>query len=277
MFIRSSDARYLALSSQDGFCSLVEFENEELGTPFPLSGKQSSFGCCHIFTTKRFIIFLLHIVLDGKVSDKDSKSPLQTANDTITVPTGNVGAVVAESTKTESEEKADCMIIESVANIGAAVVESRETVTQEKADYMVIESTGNDQVVMPDSRKNGAEEKADDMVIEATGSVEEVVSDSRKNEAEEKVDNMVIEPTRSVRAAVLDRKIEAGDQAEKQILSSGSVKCGAEEKAEKPQSSLDGIKSAPAEKAGQQFSSSKSTPIPNKPAKKRITPIAIDP
>ncbi|XP_062096703.1 chromatin assembly factor 1 subunit FAS2 [Humulus lupulus] len=29
----SSDARYLALSSQDGYCTLVEFENDELGSP----------------------------------------------------------------------------------------------------------------------------------------------------------------------------------------------------------------------------------------------------
>ncbi|TYK08523.1 chromatin assembly factor 1 subunit FAS2 isoform X1 [Cucumis melo var. makuwa] len=31
---RSTDAHYLALSSQDGYCTLVEFENDELGLPF---------------------------------------------------------------------------------------------------------------------------------------------------------------------------------------------------------------------------------------------------
>lgn len=30
---RSFDARYLALSSQDGYCTLVEFEKDELGQP----------------------------------------------------------------------------------------------------------------------------------------------------------------------------------------------------------------------------------------------------
>ncbi|KAG4176053.1 hypothetical protein ERO13_A11G226902v2 [Gossypium hirsutum] len=33
----SYDARYLALSSQDGYCTLVEFEKEELGLPIPLA------------------------------------------------------------------------------------------------------------------------------------------------------------------------------------------------------------------------------------------------
>ncbi|GAB4848262.1 3-oxoacyl-[acyl-carrier-protein] synthase [Ancistrocladus abbreviatus] len=32
----SPDARYLALSSQDGYCTIIEFENEELGSPVAL-------------------------------------------------------------------------------------------------------------------------------------------------------------------------------------------------------------------------------------------------
>ncbi|KAJ4715286.1 Chromatin assembly factor 1 subunit FAS2 [Melia azedarach] len=38
----SSNAHYLALSSQDGYCTLVEFENNELGLPISLSGKEVS-------------------------------------------------------------------------------------------------------------------------------------------------------------------------------------------------------------------------------------------
>ncbi|XWS44741.1 hypothetical protein CRYUN_Cryun15aG0073400 [Craigia yunnanensis] len=34
----SYDARYLALSSQDGYCTLVELEKDELGLPISLSG-----------------------------------------------------------------------------------------------------------------------------------------------------------------------------------------------------------------------------------------------
>ncbi|KAM0881973.1 hypothetical protein ACQ4PT_032600 [Festuca glaucescens] len=34
----SSDAKYLALSSRDGYCTIIEFENEELGQPHIVSG-----------------------------------------------------------------------------------------------------------------------------------------------------------------------------------------------------------------------------------------------
>ncbi|KAL3021070.1 hypothetical protein AAZX31_05G178200 [Glycine max] len=237
----SSDAHYLALSSQDGFCSLVEFENDELGSPYSLS---------------------------GKVSNEDGKSTVQTTNDTVTVPTEDVSAVLAESKKMESEEKADDMVIEASGNIDAVVTESGETITQEKDE--MIKSTGN----LADFRKNEAAEKAIDMAIEATGNVEGVIADSRKKEAEEKTDGMVIETTGSIGAAELDRrKAEQEDKTEKQPanLDSDGKQKEAKEKTEILQSSLDGIKSGP------QLFSPKSTPISNKPAKKRITPIAIDP
>ncbi|CAL0306657.1 unnamed protein product [Lupinus luteus] len=175
----SSDARYLALSSQDGFSSLVEFENDELGSPFPISG--------------------------GKVLEECNR-PMQTSNDTVIVPTGYIGAVVAQSSKTKAGEKSDDMIIDSTGNAGAAIAESR---------------------------KNETEEKGDCMVVEATGSVGAAVLDSRKTEVREKV--------------------------EKQPLSSDSVKSG------------------PEEKAGKQMPSTKNAPISKKPARKRITPIPIDP
>ncbi|KAG5041286.1 hypothetical protein JHK85_013762 [Glycine max] len=238
----SSDAHYLALSSQDGFCSLVEFENDELGSPYSLS--------------------------EGKVSNEDGKSTVQTTNDTVTVPTEDVSAVLAESKKMESEEKADDMVIEASGNIDAVVTESGETITQEKDE--MIKSTGN----LADFRKNEAAEKAIDMAIEATGNVEGVIADSRKKEAEEKTDGMVIETTGSIGAAELDRrKAEQEDKTEKQPanLDSDGKQKEAKEKTEILQSSLDGIKSGP------QLFSPKSTPISNKPAKKRITPIAIDP
>ncbi|KAL6967105.1 3-oxoacyl-[acyl-carrier-protein] synthase [Sarracenia purpurea var. burkii] len=37
----SPTAKYLALSSQDGYCTLVEFENDELGSPVSLSGEKA--------------------------------------------------------------------------------------------------------------------------------------------------------------------------------------------------------------------------------------------
>lgn len=271
----------MALSSQDGFCSLVEFENDELGSPFSFSGKRS-FYCCHICTSTWFLIFLLHFVIEGKASDKDSKSPLQTANDIVIVPTENIGAVVAESRKMEADEKADDMVIESTGNVGPVIADSRKNEAEEKANDMVIEATGNVGSIIAESRKNEGEEKTDNMVIEETGNVGGVIGDSRKNEAEEKVDDMVIELTGSVGAAALDsRKTEAEDKAERQLLSSDIVKSGAVE-SEKQPNNPDGKQIEAGEKSGKPQSSlggssTKREPISNKPVKKRITPIAIDP
>nr|GMC96576.1 chromatin assembly factor 1 subunit FAS2 [Ipomoea batatas] len=40
----SPDGKFLALSSQDGYCTLLEFENEELGTPFAVSKGKNAVG-----------------------------------------------------------------------------------------------------------------------------------------------------------------------------------------------------------------------------------------
>jgi len=269
LFNRSPDAHYLAFSSQDGFCSLVEFENDELGSPYCLSSKQTSLSFhAMIITCTRFLISLFYIVLEENVLE-DSKSTLQT------------------SLKMEVEEKVDGMDIETSGDIGAVTPESSKTVIQ---DDVIIKSTGSVSTIIADSRKSEAEHKADDMVIE------EVTADIRKNEAEKKAADMIIETTgtANTEAALLDnRKTE--DREDKPLSGSGSINFGAEEKAlkqpanpdgkqseaeekaDKPQSTSDSIKSGAAEKTGNQSSSSKSTPISNKPARKRITPIAIDP
>lgn len=57
IYVRSSDAKYLAVSSRDGYCTIIEFENEELGQPHILPGISPSIhlsvtlfiffvGCC---------------------------------------------------------------------------------------------------------------------------------------------------------------------------------------------------------------------------------------
>jgi chromatin assembly factor 1 subunit B len=182
------------------------------------------------------------------------------------------------------------MDIETSRDIGAVTSEGSKTVTQDKAEDMIIKSTGNVSAVIADNRKNEARHKADDMVIEGG------TADSMKRDAEEKTDDMIIDTngTANIAAALLDNR-ETEDATAKQVSSSGSVNFGAEEnalkqsvnpdskqseeemKADKPQSILDGIKSRPEEKTGNQLSGSKNTPISNKPARKRITPIAIDP
>ena len=39
-FVRSGDGRILAISSRDGYCSLVTFDNNELGVPYGQSASQ---------------------------------------------------------------------------------------------------------------------------------------------------------------------------------------------------------------------------------------------
>jgi len=122
-------------------------------------------------------------------------------------------------------------------------------------------ASGNIGAAISENQSTVTQEKPDNMVIEATGNVEGVIANSRKNEAEEKTDDMVIETTGRIGAAELDRKrkAEPEDNAAKQPWNLGTVSFGAQDK------------------AGQQLSSSKSTPLSNKPARKRITPIALDP
>ena len=39
---RSGDAQYVAVSSQDGYCTLLAFSDDELGVQLPCSGKYLS-------------------------------------------------------------------------------------------------------------------------------------------------------------------------------------------------------------------------------------------
>ncbi|GAV87154.1 WD40 domain-containing protein [Cephalotus follicularis] len=75
----SSDGRYLALSSQDGYCTLVEFEKDELGSPISLSGV-------------------------NKVMIEENKSPLiQHQEDTVIETSIKKGSVKADNQYTEAE------------------------------------------------------------------------------------------------------------------------------------------------------------------------------
>lgn len=96
----SNNARYLALSSQDGYCTLVEFENDELGIPISLSG--------------------------NKVSKDENKSPLVTKSEDMIIEASTNDKLVTAETKepdkrkTEAETKDD----ETAIN-GSIAAESR--------------------------------------------------------------------------------------------------------------------------------------------------------
>ncbi|GMY12432.1 chromatin assembly factor 1 subunit FAS2 [Fagus crenata] len=73
----SPDGRYLALSSQDGYCTLLEFEHEELGSPVSLSEEK-------------------------KVVSDENKNPIQKPEDMVIDATTNDGVVAVDSTKSEA-------------------------------------------------------------------------------------------------------------------------------------------------------------------------------
>ncbi|XP_054805020.1 LOW QUALITY PROTEIN: chromatin assembly factor 1 subunit FAS2 [Prosopis cineraria] len=167
----SPDAHYLALSSQDGFCTLVEFENNELGTPISSSGEK-------------------------KVSDKD-QTQLKTSDNLVIEATTSGSTAEAKSMKNEAGGKADDMIIESTSNIGVVNAGTGKAEAEEKVTT-VAEASGNVGAVVAESRKREAEEKDDFRVIEETGNVSGVETAGRKSEAEEKTDDMIIEKTGNV-------------------------------------------------------------------------------
>ena len=63
--VRSSDAKYMAVSSRDGYCTIIEFENEELGEPHILPGIspfRSSFHTIIYFLRRLLRTCMLKIV-----------------------------------------------------------------------------------------------------------------------------------------------------------------------------------------------------------------------
>ncbi|XP_028793804.1 chromatin assembly factor 1 subunit FAS2 [Neltuma alba] len=266
----SPDAHYLALSSQDGFCTLVEFENNELGTPISSSGEKKVSGKDN---TQPKTSDNLVIEATGNISTAEEESMKNEArgkaDNMIIEPTSNVGVINEQIRKAEAEEQRDERVTEVTGNVGVVVAESSKMEAQEKADYMVIEKTSNVSGVEAAGRENEAQGKADDMVIEETSNVGGVVTASQESAAGEKA-VLVIEETGNDGAVVVDI---SNSEAEKQPVSSDSVKSDEQKKTEKQTSSLDRREAE--ERVA--CSSRGTTTTSNKTGKKRITPIAIDP
>ncbi|KAK4585520.1 hypothetical protein RGQ29_022965 [Quercus rubra] len=110
----SPDGRYLALSSQDGYCTLLEFEHDELGSPVSLSEYK-------------------------KVKD-EKKNPVQKPKDMVIDLTTNGSVVAVDSTKRKSGN-----------NEGKQESPNKNPV--QNPEDMVIDETTNDSVVTVDSTK----------------------------------------------------------------------------------------------------------------------------
>lgn len=285
MFKRSPDAHFLALSSQDGYCTLVEFENNELGTPISSSGiPHPSLIFYHIFTTEFSNFSELDGLGEKKISDKDEIQP-KTSDNMIVEATGNVCADEKERLKNEAGGKVDDMIIESTSNVGIIDEGIRKAEAKDQGDDMVIDETCNVTEVEAAGGKNKAREKADDMVIEETSNVDGVVVASQESVTKEKA-ALIIKENGNVGAVVMDSNT---DKAEKQPASSSSVKSDEQDKTEKHPSGSDIVRKDAEEKTDTQTPSldkreaeetaaciSRGTTTSNKTGKRRITPVAID-
>ncbi|KAK0605093.1 hypothetical protein LWI29_022662 [Acer saccharum] len=207
----SPDARYLALSSQDGYCTLVEFENNELGFPISLSG--------------------------NKVIEDVNKSPVvQKSEDMIIVTTTKDSPVAADSRLMEAEKN--------------------------ETDYSKIETERTeDSIAMErergeiDNQKSGERKEG-----KTTKNDVSVAGDSRAMETERnKAGSPQMEGETMKEGKTRNDSFVAGDSKPMEVERSEV------EKSRKTEAETKEVTPAPA------------PGVKNKPAKRRITPMAIDP
>ncbi|TXG60425.1 hypothetical protein EZV62_014998 [Acer yangbiense] len=209
----SPDACYLALSSQDGYCTLVEFENNELGFPISLSG--------------------------NKVIEDVNKSPVvQKSEDMIIVTTTKDSPVAADSRLMEAEKnETDYSKIET-----------------ERTEDSIPMETERGEIDNPKSgeRKEGKTTKND----------VSVAGDSRAMETERyKAGSPQMEGETMKEGKTRNDSSVAGDSKPMEVE---RIEV---EKSRKTEAETKEVKPAPAPAPG----------VKNKPAKRRITPMAIDP
>ncbi|ONI01799.1 hypothetical protein PRUPE_6G159400 [Prunus persica] len=205
----SPNAQYLGLSSQDGYCTLVEFENDELGSPICSSEEK-------------------------KVMRDENKSPVQKPEDMVIEATKNDSLIAEDNGRTvernqqkEAERKEE------------KVMGEQNKRPAEKAEDMVIESTATDSLVAAD---NGNSEAEGNRKTELETKAKEVV-DLENRSPVENPEDMVVEVT-----------------ANDSLVAAYNAKSEAERN--------EGITES---------QSSMKTATVNKPTKRRITPMAIDP
>ncbi|KAM5577745.1 chromatin assembly factor 1 subunit FAS2 [Rosa sericea] len=213
----SPDAHYLALSSQDGYCTLVEFENDELGSPIYLSEEK-------------------------KVIGEEDKSLVK---------------------------KPEGMLIEATTENSLAAtkaINEESKISVKKPDDMVIDTTPSKSLVAADNEISEAERN------KQTEAEKKVIGDDRSRV--EKPEDMVIDAATNDSLAA-DIEISEAERKEKKVMGDDSSTV------QKPEDMVieasannslvaanDGKKESP---------STVTTPTVNKPTKRRITPMAIDP
>ena len=148
--VRSPDGHYLALSSQDGYCTLLEFEHDELGSPVSLSGLLFFFHLVLLstlflssFAYNCFVPslnLLFQSALEYKKVKDEKKNPVQKPKDMVIDLTTNGSVVAVDSTKRKAGN-----------NEGKQESPNKNPV--QNPEDMVIDETTNDSVVTVDSTK----------------------------------------------------------------------------------------------------------------------------
>ncbi|CAN6458487.1 unnamed protein product [Victoria cruziana] len=92
----SSDAKFLALSSQDGYCTVLEFENDELGSPIP------------ILETRAAVADLKLTEIEENSPTMNARTPVNktrsTVDEKMEMVDGNMGADVNSCRQTPSTQ-----------------------------------------------------------------------------------------------------------------------------------------------------------------------------
>ncbi|XP_004288334.1 PREDICTED: chromatin assembly factor 1 subunit FAS2 isoform X1 [Fragaria vesca subsp. vesca] len=209
----SPDARFLALSSQDGYCTIVEFENDELGSP-----------------------------TEEKVFGEEEES---------------------------SVKKPEGMLIETTTEnslVATKVNNEENKISVKKPEDKVIDTAPNKSLVAVENEITEAERN------KQTGAEKEVIGDDRSTA--EKPEDMVID-TASNDSLAANIEISEAEASEKKVLGDDSSTVQKPEDMVTETSANDSLVELNDSK--KESSSTVTTPTVNKPTKRRITPMAIDP
>ncbi|KAB2619838.1 hypothetical protein D8674_041344 [Pyrus ussuriensis x Pyrus communis] len=143
LFKRSPDAHCLALSSQDGYCTLIEFENDELGSPIYLTEEKKVAGDEKRSPVHKPEDMVLEAAKNNSLVEKAENVPTEAmaANNLITTDSAKSKAEWNQLTEAETKgkevggeenespvEKLDDMVLDSIVaeKIGKSEAERNE-------------------------------------------------------------------------------------------------------------------------------------------------------
>ncbi|XP_044469281.1 chromatin assembly factor 1 subunit FAS2 isoform X2 [Mangifera indica] len=159
----SPNSQYLAVSSQDGYCTLVEFENDELGLPISLSGNKvtgNENNSPDIQKSKDMIIDLARnddlVVVDSRGMEADKKAGSRTTE--IEQKQGEPSTVVRSIPNETHREKTETTEGKTItaANDGFVSADSTPMETDKKAEAESKEG----KLACPTSTKTPVQNKA---------------------------------------------------------------------------------------------------------------------